>query len=459
MESSSVPIQPGAADSVSASKGGGYQRRSSGLVRDFSQTDTWMYNVLAMNPVIVGALTFGLVLITYPHANLWLCFIIAGLFCCFEAVAYALFAAAMPRSGGDYVMQSRVFGGGVASVFTFAGITLSQCFLPGIFGYLLSSIVLSPFFLLLGAQYHAMWMVEVGEWLSTNWGIFACAMFVAFQGTLVNVRGLRLYARIQKFVFWPGLALLLFFMIQMLFSSHGTFVNNFNGFMSDNYGVHNAYQATINAGGTVSGGSNLGDTILASVIAAFLLIFPAFSVQQAGEIKRAGSVRGNLCSMLGSEVFTFVTMAILGALLITKVGSNFLFSSGTLYFEGAENNPLPVPPFLGFFFAIFGNAPIFTWLLLIMFICWMVMLYPNGWLGGTRVMMAMSFDRVLPEWFGRVDRRLHVPLNALLTMTAVSIPLAYLYIFQPTIQELTLSYFIILLTTFGVTMIAAILFP
>jgi amino acid transporter len=96
VESSSVPIQPGAADTVSASRGGGYQRRSSGLVRDFSQTDSWMYNVLAMNPVIVGALTFGLVLITYPHANLWLCFVIAGLFCCFEAVAYALFSAAMP---------------------------------------------------------------------------------------------------------------------------------------------------------------------------------------------------------------------------------------------------------------------------------------------------------------------------------------------------------------------------
>jgi amino acid transporter len=89
----------------------------------------------------------------------------------------------------------------------------------------------------------------------------------------------------------------------------------------------------------------------------------------------------------------------------------------------------------------------------------MLMLYPNGWLGGTRVMMAMSFDRVLPEWFGRVDRRLHVPLNALVAMTAVGIPLAALYIFEPSIQALTLSYFIILVTTFGVTMIAAIVFP
>jgi len=461
VESSSIPApgRGGADADVAASSSGGFQRRSSGLVRDFSQLDTWMYNVLAMNPVIVGAFTFGLVLVTYPQANLWLCFVIAGLFCCAQAVAYALFAAAMPRSGGDYVMQSRVLGGGVASVFTFAGITLSQCFLPGIFGFLLSSVVLSPFFLLLGAQSDAAWMIDTGEWLGTNWGIFACAMFVAIQGTLVNVRGLRLYARIQKIVFWPGVALLAFFILLMLFSSHGDFVNNFDDLMSSSYGVDNAYQATIDAGGTIGGGTNLSDTILATVIAAFLLIFPAFSVQQAGEIKRAGSVRGNLYSMLGSEVFTFVTMAILGALLITIVGKDFLFASTSLYFEGSEQNPLPVPPFLGFFFAVVGNAPIFTWLLLIMFLCWMVMLYPNGWMGGTRVMMAMSFDRILPEWFGRVDRRLHVPLNALLTMTVVSIPLAYLYIFQPSLQELTLSYFIILLTTFGVTMIAAILFP
>lgn len=450
---------PAARESVAAASGGGFQRRSSGLVRDFSPTDSWMYNVLAMNPVIVGALTFGLVLVTYPRASLWLCFLIAGLFCSAQAVAYALFQAAMPRSGGDYVFQSRVFGGGVASFFTFAGITLSQCFLPGIFGFLLSSIVLSPFFLLLGAQTDSAWMTDTGTWLATNWGTFACAMFVAVQGSLVNVRGLRVYARIQRLVFWPGLAILIFFMVLLLFSSQADFVNNFNGFMADGYGVNNAYDAVVSAGAVPDTSFSLGDTILASVIAAFLLIFPAFSVQQAGEIRRAGSVRSNLAAMLGSEVFTFVTMALLGALLVSRVGTDFLYASGNLFFSGAEDNPMPVAPFLGFFFAMAGNSPVFTWLLLVMFLCWMVMLYPNGWLGGTRVMMAMSIDRILPAWFGKVHPRLHVPLNAILAMTLVSVPLAALYIFRPTVQALTLGYFIILITTFGVTMLAAMLFP
>jgi len=453
--------QPAASadESVSSASGGGYQRRSSGLVRDFSPTDSWMYNVLAMNPVIVGAFTFGLVILTYPHASLWLAFLIAGLFCCAEAVAYALFTSAMPRSGGDYVMQSRVFGGGVASVFTFAGITLSQCFLPGIFGFLLSSIVLSPFFLILGAQYDAAWMTDVGTWLGTNWGIFVCALFVAAQGSLVNVRGLHLYARIQRIVFWPGLALLVLFMGILAFTSHSDFVSNYDGFVSQHYGVSDAFAGTIAAGGAVDTSFSFGQTVLASVIGAFLLIFPAFSVQQAGEVRRASSVRSNLWSMLGAEVFCVVVMALLGVLLLRSIGSDFLYSSSSLYFGGGDQSTLPIAPFLGMFFAIAANGPVFTWLLLIMFLCWMVMLYPNGWLGGTRVMMAMSFDRILPEWFGRVHRKLHVPLNAILAMTVVSVPLAVLYIWEPSVQALTLSYFIILATTFGVTMAAAVVFP
>ena len=138
-------------------------------------------------------------------------------------------------------------------------------------------------------------------------------MFVAIQGLIVNIRGLRLYARIQKIVFWPGLVLLIFFMILMLFSSHGTFTHNFNNFMSEQLRRPQRLPGDDQRRRHDHGGSNLGDTILASVIAAFLLIFPAFSVQQAGEIKRAGSVRGNLYSMLGSEAFTFIIMALLGA--------------------------------------------------------------------------------------------------------------------------------------------------
>ena len=58
------------------------------------------------------ALSYALVATTYPRASIWLALVIAGVLCTFEAVVYAFFTTAMPRSGGDYVFQSRIIGGG-----------------------------------------------------------------------------------------------------------------------------------------------------------------------------------------------------------------------------------------------------------------------------------------------------------------------------------------------------------
>jgi len=43
----------------------------------------------------------------WPDANVPLGILITGIFTTFLAVAYAGLAAAMPRTGGDYVFQSR----------------------------------------------------------------------------------------------------------------------------------------------------------------------------------------------------------------------------------------------------------------------------------------------------------------------------------------------------------------
>jgi APA family basic amino acid/polyamine antiporter len=445
---------------IQSTSGGGFARKSSGLVREFSQLDSWIFNVVAINVVIYGALTFGVMTLTYPHASLWLPFAIAGVFCSFEAIAYALFAAAMPRSGGDYVFQSRVLGGGTGTVFAFTAITVVQFLVAGLLGLLTAEVVLSPFFLLLGADLNAHWMSSFGEWIVTKPGILVCGVSLILLGLAFNVRGLRLYGRVQRYTFWIGAVLLVMFLIVMLFTSHSAFISHFNSFMSSNYGVKNAYQVTLNRGleGT-STSFSLGATVLASVIAAFALIYPAYGVQQAGEIKRANSVRSNLKSMLGAEIASVIVLMIIGLLLTKTVGHDFVYASTNLALGGAENNPLPVAPFLGFLFAVAGNAAIFFWLGMVMCICWMATFFANAWLGASRNMMAMSADRILPEALGRVNRRLHVPLNALIVFSLANIPFLLLYVFAENFRAYTLGFFIISITAFGVTMIAAMLFP
>lgn len=451
-------VQP-SGPSVTSASGGGYARRSSGLVRDFSQLDTWIYNTLAMNIIANGILAFALLSLTYPRANIPLAFLIAGLFCCFEAVVYALFQAAMPRTGGDYVFQSRVFGGGYATVFAFSGTTLVQIFTYAIAGFVIATAIFSPAFVMLGAYYGLHWLTSVGTWLSGKWGIFTCGMIAAVWGSLVNIRGLRVYAILQRWFFWIGLFLLAILVIAVAATSRGGFIHHLNSFVGDNFGTKNAYQVTLKRGGSVDTSFDLAQTIKASVIAAFALIFPAYSVMQAGEIRRANSVRANLAATLGAEVFTTLGLALIGALLVSRAGHGFLYSSGTLFYGGAANNPLPVPPSLGFFFSIAGGHAVFVWITLAMVFCWVMMWFPNSTLGASRNVMAMAFDGILPGKLAAVNSRFHTPVFAILLYGVISIPAVILYAFSSSFQAFTFGFFIVFITNYGATMLAGLFFP
>jgi APA family basic amino acid/polyamine antiporter len=459
MESSPGPA-PSSEGGVAESGGGGvFARKASGLVREFSQLDAWIYNVLALNLVVLIALAYVAATATFPQASLWGAIVICGVFCTFEAIAYAFFLTIMPRSGGDYVFQSRILGGGVASVFVFTAIVLAQTVLVALTAYLGATLVLSPFFLLLGAEYDWQWLIDAGDWIATQDGIFIIsAVYIAWCG-LINIIGLRPYVLIQRYVFWIGMACVGIVLVMLLFTSHSDFVTNFNAFMADNYDVQNAYDTVIKAGGTADTSFSLWATILAAVFFSLFLAFPHWGVMQGGEIKRAGSLRSNLYAIAGAEVFSFVVIAIFAGLLVSIVGSEFLYASGGLFYGASPDNPLPVPPFFGFFVAVANSSPIFIWIAFIMFFCWYIMLAPNAPLGATRVMLAMSFDRVLPEWFGRVNPRTHTPVNSIVVFTCLCIGVAALYAYSDWFIPLTFALAIPSLTAFGLTMVAAMLFP
>jgi basic amino acid/polyamine antiporter, APA family len=446
-------------DRVSQQMEGGFARKASGLVRDFSQMDAWIYNVLALNLVVLIAFFYVAGIVTFPHTSLWLAVVICGVLCTFEAVVYAFFMTIMPRSGGDYVFQSRVLGGGIATVFAFTAIVLSQTVLVALTAYLGATLVLSPFFLLLGAQYDWQWLIDAGNWIAKPDGIFITSAAYIVWCAWINIKGLRLYAIIQRYVFWIGMACVAIVLVMLLFVSHADFVTNLNSFMSEHYHVNNAYDTVIKKGGTTDTSFSLWATLLAAVFASLFLAFPHWGVQQAGEIKRANSLRGNILSIAGAEVFSFIIIAIFAALLVSKVGSDFLYASGNLFYSGSADNPLPVPPFFGFFVALASGSAIFIWIAFVMFFCWFIMLAPNAPLGATRVMLAMSFDRVLPDWFGRVNPRTHTPINSIVVFSLLCIGVSAFYAYSDWFVPLTVALVVPSLTAFGVSMVAAILFP
>jgi APA family basic amino acid/polyamine antiporter len=438
---------------------GGLVRKASGLVRSWSPLDAWIYNVIAINIVLNVAVSYALLAVLYPRASQWLAFLIAGAFCTLEAVVYVFFTTAMPRSGGDYVFQSRVLGGAWASLFAFTAVTLSQIVWMALAAWFGANIIASPFLTILGVDYGAHWMIRLGTWFQTGTGIFVTGIVVTAWAAFVNIRGMRVYALLQRWFFAAGALGLLVVLITLLATSHQTFVNNFNSFMAGHYHVQNAFQTVIQRAGSVDSSFSLGATMLATVVAAFALIYPAWGVQQAGEIKRANSLRANMFGIVGAEIFSFVIVAITAALLVSRVGGSFLHASGDLFYNKPDANPLPVPPFFGFFTALLVTGSWFTWIVFIMFFAWYWMWFTNITLGGTRVMIAMSFDRVLPEWIGKVNRRTHTPINAIIVFSIACIGLTAMYAYIHNFFKVTLGLTVLNITGFAATMVAGAVFP
>jgi amino acid transporter len=88
-----------------------------------------------------------------------------------------------------------------------------------------------------------------------------------------------------------------------------------------------------------------------------------------------------------------------------------------------------------------------------------------GWTGtlflsSTRMIFAAAFDRVLPEWAGRVSEGRGVPWAALVLIMIPSVVLSYLYAYQAaTFYPLTLDATLVIAVTFFGSSIAATILP
>ena len=96
---------------VAAAKPEVFTRNSSGLVRVMSPYSAFIYNILTMG--LIFPWTYLWAPGALPGGRLVGGILLAMIFEIPIALAYVWLSTALPRSGGDYVFQSRVFGGGI----------------------------------------------------------------------------------------------------------------------------------------------------------------------------------------------------------------------------------------------------------------------------------------------------------------------------------------------------------
>jgi amino acid transporter len=395
-----------------------------------SPSSAFIYNVLTMG--LIFPWTYLWAPGALPGGQLVWGILLAMLLEIPIALCYVWLSTTFPRTGGDYVFQSRVFGGGIAFTLVFSGFVIWILQWVALSGWLLAALGLAPLFLGLGASLNSPQLVEISTWFTTAEGIVITSIANALIAMLILVSGFANYVRLQR-VMWVAILLAFGTMLAVLATTPAADVPGRLDAFSAAIGGSASYTADATAAAEAAG-VNLSPefallaTLLIAPIAWTSLQWATYSSQQNGEIKSAGDFRSQAFIIIGSLVVTGLLLALLAFVFENSVGTEFLYVAGAGYWSGVGEATL-AGSFLwpNIVATALAFSPIVTIIIAFGFIMNSHQIVHNCYIGMTRVMLAMSFDRLLPEWVSRVHDRLRTPVNAHLIYFLASVPVIWLY--------------------------------
>ena len=439
-----------------------FTRKASGLVRVMSPFSAFVYNILTMG--LIFPWTYLWAPGALPGGKLVWGILLAMLIEIPIALVYVWLSTALPRSGGDYVFQSRVFGGGVAFTVVMSGYVIWILQWVALSGWLLSYLGFAPLFLGLGATTGSEAMTSMGLWFTGSTGIIVTSILNAFVAMMILISGFKNYVRFQN-VMIVGTLLAFLTMLFVFFTANPTTsMASLDAFAVKISGVQNFVQtardATVAAGVDLNPPFSLLATILIAPIAWTSLQWATYSAQQNGEIKNARSFQSQAFIIVGSLIFTGIFLALLAAALEKAVGTDFLYIAGAGYWLGLEEANIA-----GFYLwpnmitVALTASPLVVFIIGLGYILNSHQIVHNCYIGMTRVMVAMSLDRLLPESVSKVDEKRHTPANAHWIYFIASIPVILVYNLWGAWYDLTLGVTFACGYVFVITCLAGALLP
>jgi amino acid transporter len=437
-----------------------FARNATGLVRGVSSLSSVVINYIPGSPVLGLAYGFFLALSLYPGGNFLLALLLLLPMALAYAYSFGLLTAAMPRSGGDYVLVSRIIHPVVGVISSFFMQLANGMFSAAIGGWFFTTLALGPGLVVIGLVGHHPTLVDWGNTLvsSKNWQ-FGIGTVVILVSLLPYFIGWRWWIRTQAVIFLITMAGLLFSVIVAIFTSEGTFRSDFNGFAqgithkSDTYG--SVITTAQHAGVVTDPAFSFSKTLPMVAFCAAFGIYSYFTAFIGGEIRQGGSIK------------TAHRMALGGALSIASVGIIaviFFHSFGHAFLVSAYGGGMPAqinvtPTYFFLTSAQIGNIAVAIFLVATFALFW-PLLTAICFLQPTRMIFAYSFDGLLPKGASKVSGRTGAPIVAIIISGVLAIgTLAWaLYLASNVFQVVTYTV-LAQVVSMGLVGLAALVFP
>jgi basic amino acid/polyamine antiporter, APA family len=430
-----------------------FARKASGLTRGLSTADVFGMALMYIQPILGIYVAIQLGSAVFPGGNLLISlgisFLTAGVF---GPLMWGMLSGTMPRSGGEYIFNSRILSAPLAQAASTASCTgmIYFCFLTST--YVASSLRLLCAFMGWGGA---------AAWLANRYAVILVGVVVLILAFVVVAFGMRMYKRVQKPFVIVGIGGPLVLLFSIALASRAGFVQNWNE-LAGRFGSLD-YQSFAPAVENVIRRPlpvtwNWHDTFGMTGAISILLIMYAI-VYVGGEVKRpektmivsgwfavgttVAIAAGTFFALYRTLGFTFANAAAVNNLIGGVPGYAFPFPSNylTLAWIGAGHSA-----FVGWV-ATLTLALTSFWVVVIMFL-----------LAG-RTLFAWGMDRMGPRWFTSVSSRHAGPLrNFVAWLVACVVGLVIYEIWLPSLTAL-IGTGVLMISVFLVTGISALVLP
>ncbi len=431
-----------------------FSRDASGLVRAISPHQAFIYNFMAIG--FYGFTWATLFSVGYTQsflgANIGLAIVLMAVSAIPFYISTSMLSSAMPRSGGDYVWQSRVLHPSIGFAATFSSWTVWQWYFASFLGTVITTLGLQPLVALIGQSSGNAYYINLASALASGFSqvdntlVFEVTTLIIILGFAVAALGMRFYVRLQ-YVLFGGSALSALTLLGVLAStSHSQFVSKFNSFAAPLVASGNQsqvsssavaaaggyYQYIINTASLAPSHFSLYSTLLLFGIIWISFGYAFWSIYNLSEVKKAGDLKSQAWMQVGSSLVFAVFLIALWYLLQSVIGVKFLQSFFTLFNNfDPSTNPLAFfyTPYYPALVASITSSPIIWYIILggLTFGIFQVILIV--YFASTRIQLAASLDRVLPERLSYVNPRAHSPLIALIVSAIGCEAFLYLIIY------------------------------
>jgi amino acid transporter len=391
-----------------------FARKASGVVRSVSLFDAFIFGLTLAIPFAANFFLFPFYTYFLPGADWTIAIVLGFVLSVPTYFVYAGLGSMMPRSGGDYVFQSRATHPTVSMV---SALFWQTFLLQPVYGTLLlyssASLGLVPLFTMIGAVTGNTGVANFATWLGTQTGLYVFTVTMVVLAVVNNVVGLKWVARAQRWILFPATIISGVVIPYLLFSaSSTTYQANFNHYNQVLNGTSNGFTTIVNSA-TAPSFSLVNTVLLAVVVSISFLMWSVWTAPIFGEIKGASSLRAMLVTFLAGGAFVgFLLMLPELVGFQNLAGYPFTYAIAAASYTG--HPALAYYPSLGILTLMATNNVALMVLASVGYIAagyFFVQLMTSNL---SRYLLAASIDGTVPLFFSSINSRFRTPLKGLI---------------------------------------------